>query len=172
MATKRLSSDDDEEDEDDYEEEEEDETHGQECRKRLKIVTKKAKTTETQSIAPTQFGIFIQCNGPVSCNIFSTNESLSSSTTTTTTTTTTTNTAGGDSPSANPPKAEADVGTKPAPGKKSNENETYSRLHYPQPYPNLPKPNATNEQSNVKSIGNNRMDALRYAKSVSSSLLM
>jgi hypothetical protein len=41
--------------------------------KRLKCVTDKNDIIET-----TQFGIFIQCNGPVSCNIYPTNEVLSS----------------------------------------------------------------------------------------------
>ncbi len=40
--------------------------------KRLESVTNKPTLNET-----TQFGIFIQCNGPVSCNIYSTNETVS-----------------------------------------------------------------------------------------------
>ena len=80
MTTKRLSSDD------------EDEEEEEEPRERLKIVTKKQKLNESPPLPPTQFGIFIQCNGPVSCNIFSTNETVSSATTTSSTETTTTTT--------------------------------------------------------------------------------
>ena len=172
MASKRLSTDDDDEDEDDYEEEEDDETHGQECRKRLKIVTKKQKPNETPSLAPTQFGIFIQCNGPVSCNIFSTNENLSSSTTTTTTTTMT-NTPGSDSPSANLPKTEPDFGMKSAASKKSSEGETPSRSYFEkQTYSNVSRSNSTNEQTSVKSNGNNRLDSYRYVSQASSAAFL
>jgi hypothetical protein len=58
LLTKRLSADDDDDDI---------------SRIRLKSVTKKAKVNKTS-----KFGIFIQCNSPVNCNILSINETISS----------------------------------------------------------------------------------------------
>lgn len=119
MATKRLSSD-DEDDEEPHE--------------RLKIVTKKQKSNETPPLAPTQFGIFIQCNGPVSCNIFSTNETVSSTTTAnaaeTTTTTTTTTVAKNES---------SEIISKSTLIKKQNENTQIYFDKFPQQCHNMPK---------------------------------
>ena len=114
MTTKRLSTDDDDDDDD----EDDDHEHDEEPRKRLKIVTKKQKLNETPPLAPTQFGIFIQCNGPVSCNIFSTNETVSSTTNNTETTR---------PASAGPtsmPKTDCDIPPKSNSTKKPNENES------------------------------------------------
>lgn len=140
MTTKRLSSDDDEDEDDDLE-------HDEAPRKRLKIVAKKQKSNETPPLAPTQFGIFIQCNGPVSCNIFSTNETVSSTTTNTSTETTTTTVA----------KSESTI------IKKSNENEN-TQIYFDkfqQQYQNLPKFNLNNEQSLSKPTNLNRADSHR-----------
>lgn len=132
MSTKRLSTDDD--DDDDEEEEEEEEP-----RERLKIVTKKPKPNDNPSLAPTQFGIFIQCNGPVSCNIFSTNETVS---TTTTTTTTTNNTE-----SAANEKAETESFSKEATMNKSNDSSQMYFDQFQQQYQTIPKFTIPNEQS-------------------------
>jgi hypothetical protein len=123
MATKRLSSDDDYDDDD------------EEPHERLKIVTKKQKSNETPPLAPTQFGIFIQCNGPVSCNIFSTNETVSSTTTTTSAETTTT-----------VAKNESEIISKSTVIKKQNENTQIYFDKFQQQYQNIPKYNLNNEQ--------------------------
>ncbi|CAF3592936.1 unnamed protein product [Adineta steineri] len=151
MTTKRLSSDDDDDDDD--------EEHDEEPRKRLKIVTKKQKSNDTPPLAPTQFGIFIQCNGPVSCNIFSTNETVSqsssSSTTTnsaeTTTTTTTTTVA----------KTESEIIAKSTIIRKQNENDSKQNFleKLQQQYSNIPKFNLNNEQFIPKSTILNRTDS-------------
>ncbi len=126
MTTKRLSSDD--EDDDDEEE----------PRERLKIVTKKQKSNETPPLAPTQFGIFIQCNGPVSCNIFSTNETVSSATTTTSAETTTTTTTVA--------KNDSEIISKSTVIKKQNEN---TQIYFDKISQHIPKFNVSNEQSTV-----------------------
>ena len=138
MATKRLSSDDDDEEDD------------EEPRERRKIITKKQKSNETPPLPTTQFGIFIQCNGPVSCNIFSTNETVSSATAETTTTTTTTTVA----------KTESDIISKSTVINKQNEN---TQIYFDpfqqqqQQYQNLSKFNVSNEQSTIF----NRTDSQR-----------
>jgi hypothetical protein len=126
MTTKRLSSDD--EDDDDEEE----------PRERLKIVTKKQKSNETPPLAPAQFGIFIQCNGPVSCNIFSTNETVSSATTTTSAETTTTTTTVA--------KTDSEIISKSTIIKKQNEN---TQIYFDKFSQHLSKFNLSNEQSTV-----------------------
>jgi len=138
MSTKRLSSDEDEDDED--------EEHDEEPHERLKIVTKKQKLNETPPLAPTQFGIFIQCNGPVSCNIFSTNETVSSTTTTTSAETTTT-----------VAKSESEIISKSTVIKKQNENTQIYFDQFQQQYQNIPKYNLNNEQS----MTYNRTDSQR-----------
>ncbi|CAF4819516.1 unnamed protein product, partial [Rotaria sp. Silwood2] len=153
-ATKRLSSgaDDDE--------------HDEEPLKRLKIVTKKPKSNETPPLAPTQFGIFIQCNGPVSCNIFSTNETVSATaastetttaaaaaaaaTTTTTTTTMSTSTVA---------TTESEIISKSTIIKKQNENTHMYFDKFHQQYQNISRLNVTNEQSIQKSTNLNRMNS-------------
>ncbi|CAF4858689.1 unnamed protein product [Rotaria sp. Silwood1] len=178
MATKRLSSDDDDDEDDD------DEEHNEEPRKRLKIVTKKPKSNETPPLAPTQFGIFIQCNGPVSCNIFSTNETVSSTTTTTaaptsaetmaaaaatTATTTSTSTV---------TTTESEIISKSTIIKKQNENTHmyFDKIH--QQYQNISRLNLTNEQSIQKSTNLNRISSQNFPddthlnKSCSSSSVM
>ena len=143
MTTKRLSSDDD----DDEDEEE----HDEEPRKRLKIVTKKQKSNETPPLPPTQFGIFIQCNGPVSCNIFSTNETVSS----------TTNNA--DAATTTVAKMESEIISKSTIIKKQNENEN-TQIYFEkfqQQYQNIPRFNLNNEQSIQKSTTLNRTDSQR-----------
>jgi hypothetical protein len=140
MTTKRLSSDDDDDDDDD-------EDNDEEPRKRLKIVTKKQKINETPPLAPTQFGIFIQCNGPVSCNIFSTNETVSSSATATTISDTTIAVA----------KTDSEILTKSTFIKKSNENEN-SQIYFDkfqQQCQNIPKYNLNTQKSA-------RIDSHRY----------
>jgi hypothetical protein len=134
MTTKRLSSDD--EDDDDEEE----------PRERLKIVTKKQKSNETPPLAPAQFGIFIQCNGPVSCNIFSTNETVSSATTTTSAETTTTTTTVA--------KTDSEIISKSTIIKKQNEN---TQIYFDKFSQHLSKFNLSNEQSTV----GNRTDSQR-----------
>jgi hypothetical protein len=134
MATKRLSSDDDYDDDD------------EEPCERLKIGTKKQKSNETPPLAPTQFGIFIQCNGPVSCNIFSTNETVSSTTTTTSAETTTT-----------VAKSESEIISKSTVIKKQNENTQIYFDQFQQQYQNIPKYNLNNEQS----MTYNRTDSQR-----------
>ncbi|CAF4493090.1 unnamed protein product [Rotaria sp. Silwood2] len=152
MATKRLSSDDD------------DDEHDEEPRKRLKIVTKKPKSNETPPLAPTQFGIFIQCNGPVSCNIFSTNETVSATaagtettaaaaTATTTTTTTTTMSA------STVATTESEIISKSTIIKKQNENTHMYFDKFHQQYQNISRLNVTNEQSIQKSTNLNRMNS-------------
>ncbi len=139
MTTKRLSSDDDDDDEDDEE-------HDEEPRKRLKIVTKKQKSNETPPLAPTQFGIFIQCNGPVSCNIFSTNETVSSTATNNADVTTTI------------AKTESEIIIK-----KQNENEN-TQIYFEkfqQQYQTIPRFNLNNEPSLQKSATLNRTDSQR-----------
>lgn len=133
MATKRLSSDD--EDDDDEEE----------LHERLKIGTKKQKSNETPPLAPAQFGIFIQCNGPVSCNIFSTNETVSSATTTTSAETTTTTTVA---------KTDSEIISKSTVIKKQNEN---TQIYFDKISQHLPKFNLSNDQSTVI----NRTDSQR-----------
>ncbi|CAF0996009.1 unnamed protein product [Adineta ricciae] len=138
MTTKRLSTDDDDDDDDDDDERE----HDEEPRKRLKIVTKKQKLNETPPLAPTQFGIFIQCNGPVSCNIFSTNETVSS--TTNNTETTTPASAG----TTSMPKTDCDIPPKSNPAKKPNENES-KQVYFEkvQQYKHVSRFHLNNEQS-------------------------
>jgi hypothetical protein len=141
MTTKRLSSDDDDDDDED------DEEHDEEPRKRLKIVTKKQKSNETPPLPPTQFGIFIQCNGPVSCNIFSTNETVSSTATTNNADVTTT-----------VAKTESEIIIK-----KQNENEN-TQIYFEkfqQQYQTIPRFNLNNEQSLHKSTTLNRTDSQR-----------
>jgi hypothetical protein len=130
MATKRLSSDDDDDDDDDE--------HDDEPHEPLKIVTKKQKVNETPPLPPTQFGIFIQCNGPVSCNIFSTNETVSSTTTTTTNCAETTTTVA---------KTESETISKSTVIKKPNENTHIYFDQLQQQYQNKSKVNLNNEQS-------------------------
>jgi hypothetical protein len=137
MTTKRLSSDDDDEEDE------------EEPRERLKIVTKKQKPNETPPLAPTQFGIFIQCNGPVSCNIFSTNETAASTTTTSGAETTTTTTVA---------KTESEIISKSTIIKKQNENTQIHFEKFQQKHPNLSKFHSSNEQSTPF----NRTDSQRY----------
>lgn len=66
MNDRQISSDDERQDQEEN------------IRKSVKIVAKKSQNSETTT--PTQFGIFIQCNGPMSCNIYSSNETVNSST--------------------------------------------------------------------------------------------
>lgn len=148
MASKRLSSDDDEDDDDEDGEHDDDEP-----RKRPKIVTKKQKPNETPPLAPTQFGIFIQCNGPVSCNIFSTNETVATTGNATETTTTTTTVA----------KIESDIPGKSASLKKQVESEAkqiyFEKLQ--QQYHNAPKVNPKSEQATRKPSMLTRTDSQR-----------
>ena len=136
MSAKRLSTD----DEDD-----------EESRDHLKILTKKQKSNETPPLAPAQFGIFIQCNGPVSCNMFSTNETVSSTTTTMTTTTTTTaanNNNNNNTESTTADKNETENPSKKQISRKSNENTQqiyFDKIQ--QQYPNFMKYNLSNEQT-------------------------
>ena len=143
MTTKRLSSDDEDDDDDDDE-------HDEEPRKRLRIVTKKQKSSETPPLAPTQFGIFIQCNGPVSCNIFSTNETVSSTTTTTSNTETTTLA-----------KTESEIISKSTTIKKQNENTQVYFDKFQQQCQNMPRFNENNDQFIQKSTNFNRTDSQR-----------
>lgn len=156
MATKRLSSDDDDDD---------DEENDEGSRKRLKIVTKKPKlSNETSALAPTQFGIFIQCNGPVSCNIFSTNETVSSSTTTTTSSTETTTTTTTTSTVAT---GEAEIISKATILKKQNETTHMYFDKFQQQCQNLSKFNFNNEQSAPKSPSLTRTNSHRYIEEFS-----
>ncbi|CAF1654383.1 unnamed protein product [Rotaria magnacalcarata] len=148
MTTKRLSSGDDDEDDE----------HSDEPRKRLRIVTKKSKPNETPSLAPTQFGIFIQCNGPVSCNIFSTNETVSSTTTATSAETTTTTTTTSTSTVAT---TESEIISKSTIIKKQNDSTQhmyFDKLHqqYQQTVSRL---NLNNEQTTQKSMNLNQLNS-------------
>ncbi|CAF0965928.1 unnamed protein product [Rotaria sordida] len=153
MATKRLSSDDDDDDDDDEE-------HDAEPRKRLKIVTKKPKSNETPPLAPTQFGIFIQCNGPVSCNIFSTNETVSSTTTTATAATASAETTATAATSTTTiATSESEIISKSTIIKKQNENTHMYFDKFHQQYQNISRFNLINEQSIQKSTNLNRINS-------------
>ncbi|CAF3275795.1 unnamed protein product [Rotaria socialis] len=148
MTTKRLSSGDDDAGDE----------HNDEPRKRLKIVTKKPKPNETPSLAPTQFGIFIQCNGPVSCNIFSTNETVSSTTTATSAETTTTTTTTSTSTVAT---TESEIISKSTIIKQQNDSTQhmhFDKLHQ-QYQQTVSRFNLNNEQTTQTSMNVNRLNS-------------
>jgi hypothetical protein len=168
IATKRRSSDDDDDDDDhdddddatndgnDMNNNDNKDQHDKNSRKSSTNASKKQKSNSAPSSAPTQFGIFIQCTGPVSCNIFSTNETAPSST------------GNDDVSSGNMSKTDVDLISKTPMTKKSNDNETQSRMYFETfsaSYSNQPKCNFNTKQiinkSTTTMTANNRIDTQR-----------